>query len=385
MITRYAALVFGISIISFSLPRAAKGRTIGVGAESAIRHLGCQARLSLMQVCDLRSDTLTKPTEAMRAAMASAPVGDDVYGEDPSVAALEARVAQLLGKEAALFVPSGTMGNQIGLLVHTRPGDEVIIGEGSHCAFYESGAASAWAGVQFAIAGRGGLFNADELLDVVKPAADHFPRTRLVVVENTHNRSGGRVFPQAEVALIADAARRSGFGLHLDGARIWNASVATGLDVATLAAPFDTLSVCFSKGLGAPVGSAFVGTREHVTAAHRFRKMLGGGMRQAGILAAGALYALEHHRARLAEDHVKAQRFAQVLAGARGAVLQPVETNIVSFAVEPAAADFAKRAAARGVLMNATGKHTLRAVTHLDVAEHQVVSAAATLRELLES
>ena len=338
-----------------------------------------------MQVCDLRSDTLTKPTAAMRAAMAAAEVGDDVYGEDPSVRALEARVAELLGKEAALFVPSGTMGNQIGLLVHMRPGDEVIIGEGSHCAFYESGAASAWAGVQFAVAGRGGLFTADEMLEQVKPTADHFPRTRLVVVENTHNRAGGRVFEQAKVARIAEAARASGLGLHLDGARIWNASVKSGIDVALLAAPFDTLSVCFSKGLGAPVGSAFVGTRDHVTSAHRFRKMLGGGMRQAGILAAGALYALEHQRARLGEDHENARLFADTLAGAPGVELQPVETNIVSFELGQPAADVAKRAAARGVLMNATGRRTLRAVTHLDVSESQVKGAATALRELLES
>jgi threonine aldolase len=338
-----------------------------------------------MQICDLRSDTLTKPTAAMRAAMAAAEVGDDVYGEDPSVRALEARVAELLGKEAALFVPSGTMGNQIGLLVHTRPGDEVIIGEGSHCAFYESGAASAWAGVQFAVAGRGGLFTADEMQEQVKPTPDHFPRTRLVVVENTHNRAGGRVFEQAQIARIAEAARASGLALHLDGARIWNASVKSGIDVALLAAPFDTLSVCFSKGLGAPVGSAFVGTRDHVTSAHRFRKMLGGGMRQAGILAAGALYALEHQRARLDEDHANARLLADMLAGARGLELQPVETNIVSFELGQAAADFAKRAAARGVLMNATGRRTLRAVTHLDVTETQVKGAASVLRELLES
>jgi threonine aldolase len=339
-----------------------------------------------MQVCDLRSDTLTRPTAAMRAAMAAAEVGDDVYGEDPSVRALEERVAALLGKEAALFVPSGTMGNQIGLLVHTRPGDEVIIGEGSHCAFYESGAASAWAGVQFAIAGRGGLFTADEMLDVIKPTADHFPQTRLVVIENTHNRSGGRVFSQSRVSEIAEAARANGLGLHLDGARIWNASVATGVDVATLAAPFDTCSVCFSKGLGAPVGSAFVGSREHVVRAHRFRKMLGGGMRQAGILAAGALYALEHHRPRLLEDHATARLFADTLRGARGLELRPVETNIIGITVTTGtAAELAQRAAARGVLMNATGKHTLRAVTHLDVGAEQVKKAAETLRELVEA
>ena len=336
-----------------------------------------------MQVCDLRSDTLTRPTAAMRAAMAAAEVGDDVYGEDPSVRALEERVAALLGKEAALFVPSGTMGNQIGLLVHTRPGDEVIIGEGSHCAFYESGAASAWAGVQFAIAGRGGLFTADEMLDVIKPTADHFPQTRVVVVENTHNRAGGRIFSQARVSEIAAAARARGLGLHLDGARIWNASVATGVDVASLAAPFDTCSVCFSKGLGAPVGSAFVGSRDHVTRAHRFRKMLGGGMRQAGILAAGALHALEHHRARLSDDHATARVFADTLRGTQGLQLQPVETNIISITVTTGtAAEVVTRAASRGVLMNATGKHTLRAVTHLDVSAEQVKKAAEALREL---
>jgi threonine aldolase len=337
-----------------------------------------------MPVCDLRSDTLTKPTAAMRAAMAAAEVGDDVYGEDPSVRALEERVAALLGKESALFVPSGTMGNQIGLLVHTRPGDEVIIGEGSHCAFYESGAASAWAGVQFAIAGQGGLFTADELLEVVKPPQDHFPRTRLVVVENTHNRAGGRVFPQAEVERIAAAARAGGLGLHLDGARIWNASAATGVEVAALAAPFDTLSVCFSKGLGAPVGSAFVGSREHVIQAHRFRKMLGGGMRQAGILAAGALFALEQHRARLADDHAAARAFADVLRGVDGLELAPVDTNIVALTTRLPAADIARRAAERGVLMNATGKHKLRVVTHLDVSLAEVEDAARVLRQLLQ-
>jgi threonine aldolase len=339
-----------------------------------------------MSVCDLRSDTLTRPTAAMRVAMAAAEVGDDVYAEDPTVRALEERVAALLGKESALFVPSGTMGNQIGLLVHTRPGDEVIIGEGSHCAFYESGAASAWAGVQFAIAGQGGLFDAEQMLEVVKPPQYHFPRTRLVVLENTHNRAGGRVFPQPEVLKIADAARVQGLAVHLDGARIWNASVASGLDVAELAAPFDTLSVCFSKGLGAPVGSAFVGSREHVLAARRFRKMLGGGMRQAGILAAGALHALEHHRARLAEDHASARVFADALRGVAGVEVAPVESNIIVLtSTGTEAGELARRAAEQGVLMNATGKRTLRAVTHLDVDVRQVKAAAETLRLLFAS
>lgn len=338
-----------------------------------------------MPVCDLRSDTVTRPTAAMRAAMAAAEVGDDVYGEDPTVRALEERVAELFGKEAALFVPSGTMGNQICLLVHTRPGDEVIIGEGSHCSFYESGAASAWAGVQFAVAGRGGVFAADDLLDALKPSADHFPQSRLVVLENTHNRAGGRVFPQARVLEIAQAARSHGLALHLDGARIWNAAVASGLSLPELAAPFDTLNVCFSKGLGAPVGSAVVGTRAHIVAAHRFRKMLGGGMRQAGILAAGALYALEHHRARLADDHRSARRLAEALQGAAGIRVQldGVETNIVQLETTAIdAAELLQRAKAQGVLMNATSRRTLRAVTHLDVSEDDVLRVAEILRGL---
>jgi threonine aldolase len=339
-----------------------------------------------MAACDLRSDTLTRPTPGMRAAMAAAEVGDDVYGEDPSVRALEERVAALLGKEAALFVPSGTMGNQIGLLVHTRPGDEVIVGEGAHCAFFESGAGAAWAGVQFAIAGRGGLFSAAEMLDVVKPPHFHFPRTSLVVLENTHNRAGGRIFPQQEVQRIAQAARAQGFALHLDGARLWNASAATGTELATLAAPFDTVSVCFSKGLGAPVGSAFVGSRDHVNAARRFRKMLGGGMRQAGILAAGALYALEHQRARLSEDHRHAALFANALAGTAGLEVGTVETNIVMLATPGRdAAELAKKAAELGILLNATGRHQLRAVTHLDVTESQLLSGAEALRSLIRS
>jgi threonine aldolase len=342
------------------------------------------AMLGAMPVYDLRSDTLTTPTPGLRAAMMAASVGDDVYGEDPTVNALEERVAALLGKERALFVPSGTMGNQIGLLVHTRPGDEVIIGEGSHCAFYESGAAGAWAGVQFAVAGRGGLFQAADLLDALKPLAYHYPRSRLVVVENTHNRAGGRIFPQSDVLAIAEAARSKGLALHLDGARLWNASAATGVDLATLAAPFDTVGVCFSKGLGAPVGSAIAGTRDHIVSAHRFRKMLGGGMRQAGILAAGALYAIEHQRERLVEDHRNARLFADTLQGAEGIELRrPVETNIVTFDVTRITAEeMVNRAKPHGVLMNAVGKHTLRAVTYLGVSEAEVKRAAETLRGL---
>lgn len=338
-----------------------------------------------MKRYDLRSDTVTRPSSGMRAAMAQADVGDDVYGEDPTVRRLEEHVAALLGKERALFVPSGTMGNQIGLLVHTRRGDEVIIGEGAHCAWYESGAGAAWAGVQFAVAGRGGLFSAEEMLEAIKPSAAHFPRSSLVVIENTHNRAGGRIFPQSDVLEIAEAAKKSDLALHLDGARLWNASAASGLSPSELAAPFDTLNVCFSKGLGAPVGSAFVGSHEHVRAAHRFRKMLGGGMRQAGVLAAAALYALEQQRDRLVEDHRAAQRFAEALQGAPGIELPAsIETNIVQFAVTRADAyDVARRAADIGVLLNATSRRTLRAVTHLDISAEDVVRAAQLLRPLV--
>jgi threonine aldolase len=232
----------------------------------------------------------------MRDAMRDAAVGDDVYGEDPTVIELERRTAAILGKESALFVPSGTMSNQIALLVHTRPGDEVVIGEGAHIAFYESGAGAALAGVQFASAGSGGLFEAPDLAAAVKPRADYHPRTSLVCLENTHNRAGGRIFPQAAAEGVVRRAREFGLAAHLDGARLWHAALASGRSEAELARPFDTVSVCFSKGLGAPVGSALVGSRDVITAARRYRKMLGGGMRQAGILAAGALFALEQQR-----------------------------------------------------------------------------------------
>jgi len=333
---------------------------------------------------DLRSDTLTKPSPAMRAAMTAAEVGDDVYGEDPTVRRLEALVAQLLGKESALFVPSGTMANQIALLVHTRRGDEVVVGEGTHCMNFEGGAAAAWSGVQFAVVGRGGLFSAEEALRGIRPKAEHLPRTALILVENTHNLSGGRVFPQAECERLAEAARAHGLALHMDGARLWNAAVATGLTEAALAAPFDTLSVCFSKGLGAPVGSAFVGSHEHVRAARRFRKMLGGGMRQSGIVAAAAIYALEHNRQRLASDHAAARAFAARLSGVPGLKVTPVETNIVLLEVE-GASELARRAAEQGVLIHAMGSQTLRAVTHLDICEQATLAAANLLAEIIAS
>lgn len=329
---------------------------------------------------DLRSDTVTRPTRAMRDAMANADVGDDVYGEDPTVQALEAEVAALLGKEAALFVPSGTMGNQLAISLLTRPGDEVIVGEGAHVVFYESGAGPALSGVQFAIAGEGGLFDPADVAARAHPKDAYYcPRTSLVCVENTHNRAGGKVFPQERVLAVAQAARELGLRLHLDGARLWNAEVRTGLSPAALAAPFDTVSVCFSKGLGAPAGSALVGPRDLLVEARRTRKRWGGGMRQVGILAAGALHGLRHHRARLQEDHSNAAHFAKVLAEAgdgTGMRVHTPETNIVNIDTEVPAPGLAGVVLDEGLRISASGPMRLRAVTHLDVSRDDLTRAA---------
>jgi threonine aldolase len=330
---------------------------------------------------DVRSDTVTRPTAAMRDAMARADVGDDVFGEDPTVRALEDEVARITGKEAALFVTSGTMGNQLAIAIQTRPGDEVVVGEWAHPVLYEGGAAAALSGVQMAVAGKGGLFTADELESAVQPGDYWAPRTTLVAVENTHNRAGGRVWPVDQLRAIADRARRLNLALHLDGARIWNASVSARVEVSVLAAPFDTVSVCFSKGLGARVGSALCGTRAKIEEARRVRKRIGGGMRQAGILAAGALHALAHHRERIAEDHANARLFAGLLAGRKGIHVAPeaVETNIVNVDLDVSAAPVASRARALGLAINPSGPKRLRAVTHLDVSRRDAEQAAAIL------
>ncbi len=335
---------------------------------------------------DLRSDTVTRPSAAMREAMAQAEVGDDVYGEDPTVHTLEEEVAALLGKEAALFVSSGSMGNQLAIAVQTRHGDEVIVGEGAHPVFYEAGAGPALSGVQFAVAGRGGLYTAAEMEEVVKPRAYFTPRSSLVMVENTHNRAGGRVFPQRDAAAIAERVHALGLHAHLDGARLWNAAAKTGLSERELAAPFDTVSVCFSKGLGAPVGSAFVSSRQNVEEARRFRKMWGGGMRQVGILAAGALFALRNHRSRLAADHDNARAFANGLVGKPGVRVElgAVETNIVNVDTDAPADAISRAAKTLGVLINASGPNRLRAVTHLDVSREDVEKAAQIIAHAAE-
>ncbi len=333
---------------------------------------------------DLRSDTVTKPSPVMRRAMADAEVGDDVYGEDPTAHKLEARTAELLGKEAALFVPSGTMANQIALMLHCRAGDAVLVGEGTHCMVYETGAAAAWARVQFSVVGKGGLFSADEMEAAIDPDHDHLPRSRLVVIENTHNRAGGRVFPQAEVAAIAARAHGRGLFVHLDGARLWNAAAASGNSLALLAAQADTVSVCFSKGLGAPVGSALVGPRALITEARRLRKMLGGGMRQVGVLCAAALVALDQ-RERLVEDHELAQRLAQGIARDThwSVDLARVETNIVNITMpEGTAPSMAARLKEAGVFVNAMGASILRAVTHRDLSRVDIDQALTVLRDV---
>lgn len=339
---------------------------------------------------DLRSDTVTQPTDAMRAAMAAAPVGDDQYGEDPSTNRLQSRCAELLGKEAALWLPTGTMANQVALRTLTRPGDEVIASRESHAAWHEVGGAAANAGVQIHEIGHGGVFTADELRAATKPRNFAiFPTTTLVEVENTHNRAGGVVVPQAEVQRICAVARELGLATFLDGARLWNASAASGLPVHELAAPFELVAVAFSKGLGAPGGSLLAGSKALITAADRHRRRMGGAMRQIGIFSAAALHALDHHLVRLPEDHANARLFAERLAA--GAAVQldlaTVQTNIVVFHLPATlaidAATLSVRARERGVLVNAFGPRTVRAVTHLDVTRAQCERAASVLVELL--
>lgn len=344
-----------------------------------------------MQRVDLRSDTVTLPSPGMRAFMAAAPVGDDQYGEDPSVNRLQETLAAELGKEAALLVPSGTMANQIALKVLTSPGDEVIVGDEAHIVWHEAGASAANAGVQFMVVGRGGLFGADDVAAACKPP-DHvvFPPTRLVAIENTHNRGGGVVFPQADVIAICAAARRLGLASYLDGARLFNAAAATGATLASLAAPFDLVSVALSKGLGCPVGSVLAGRSEDIARAVRARRRFGGAMRQAGILAAAGLYALAHNRARLADDHANARLIAERIAAMAGIVLDlaTVQTNIVIFRLAPDAPDAATvvaRAREKGVLISAFAARTVRLVTHLDVSREHAEYAAGALAEVLSA
>ena len=343
-----------------------------------------------MERIDLRSDTVTLPSPAMRQAMAAAPVGDDQYGEDSSVNRLQERIAELLGKEAALFVPSGTMANQIALKILTRPGDDVVVGDEAHIVWHESGAAAANSGVQFTVVGQGGLFTAADLRAACKPPGHIvFPPTTLVAIENTHNRGGGVVFPQAEVVAICETARELGLASYLDGARLFNAAAASGHSLAELAAPFDFVSVALSKGLGCPVGSLIAGRYAGIVRARRARRMFGGAMRQSGILAAAGLYALDHNFSRLVDDHANARLLAERLAGLRGVRLDlaTVQSNIVILRMEegaPDAATIVARAEEAGVGVSAFGERTVRAVTHLDVSHEQCRRAADLLAAVIE-
>jgi threonine aldolase len=342
-----------------------------------------------MERVDLRSDTVTLPSREMRDAMAAAPVGDDQYGEDPSVNRLQDKVAELLGKEAALFVPSGTMANQIALKVLTSPGDEVVVGDEAHIVWHESGASAANAGVQFIVVGRGGVFDAAAFSTAYKPPGHVvFPPTGLVAIENTHNRGGGVVFPQDDVIAICAAARQLDVASYLDGARLFNTAAATGETLASLATPFDVVSVALSKGLGCPVGSLVAGPARLIAKAVRARRMFGGAMRQSGILAAAGLYALEHNRARLADDHAHARLIAARLAQVAGIELDlsTVQTNIVIFRLAPDAPDAATivtRARERGVLVSAFAARTIRLVTHLNVDRAQCQHAADVLAAVM--
>ena len=327
----------------------------------------------------------------MRAVIAAAPVGDDQFGEDPTVNALQERVGALLGKEAALWVPSGTMANQVALRVLTRPGDTVLVSRQSHAVWSEMGGGGANAGVQFTEIGTGGVFTAADVLSArVAPGHVITPATTLVEIENTHNRAGGVVFPQHEAVRVCAAAREHGMASYLDGARLWNAEVASGVPAATLAAPFDLVSVAFSKGLGAPGGSMLAGTRAVIAQAVRHRRIFGGAMRQVGVFAAAAAHALDQHGDQLKTDHGNAALLARRLAASSRIELDlaTVQTNIVVFRVAegaPDAAAMVARAKEKGVLLFAFGPRTLRAVTHLDVTRAQCEQAGDVLAGVAEA
>jgi threonine aldolase len=337
---------------------------------------------------DLRSDTVTQPTPAMRKAMSEAEVGDDVFGEDPTVNALQERVAKMLGKETSLFVPSGTMANQLAIKSHTQPGDEVIIEAASHPYNFEGGGGAVLSGIQFhCLKGVRGVLEASQIEDAIRPDDHHFPVTRLICLENTHNRGGGSVYPINKMGEIYRLAKSKNLSVHLDGARLWNASVATGISLQEYGQFADSVSVCLSKGLGAPIGSLVAGSRGFIDRAHRFRKMFGGGMRQVGIIAAAGHYALDHHLERLKEDHQNAKRLAVGLRELKGVSLDPkyVETNIVIFDVSETGktgAQIAEAMKQQAILIHAFGKTQIRLVTHLDVTEEDIETGIKAFKKV---
>jgi threonine aldolase len=343
--------------------------------------------MTLRQAVDLRSDTVTRPSEAMRRAMASAPVGDDVYREDPTINRLQETVAAMLGKEAALFVPSGTMSNQVCLRTLSTAGDEVICHEDAHILHYEAGSAAALSGIQLrALTGEHGVLSEKAVADYIRVPGEHSPRTAAVEMENTHNRCGGTIWPLERMEAVAAVAHAHGVRVHLDGARLWNAHKATGVPLTAYAAVADSVSVCFSKGLGAPVGSALSGSREFVEEARYTRKRFGGAMRQAGIIAAGALYALEHNVDRLVEDHEKAEILARYLAEAGLRLIHPVQTNILIAEVGSlglTAARVVQALGEEGVLCGMAAVDRVRFVTHLDVSVDAVRRAGEIVARVI--
>ncbi len=337
---------------------------------------------------DLRSDTVTRPTQAMRLAMFEAEVGDDVYGEDPTVNQLQERVARLLGKERGLFFPSGTMCNQVAIATHARPGQEIICDRECHVFNYERGAASQLNGVQLnPIPGQRGLLTAEQVEAAIRPVDLHEPETGLVMLENTHNRGGGTVYPLSRMERIAAVAHRHGLPIHLDGARMLNAAVAMGVLPEAVAAPFDSVYFCLSKGLGCPAGSVLAGREDFIAQATRFRKAFGGGMRQVGFLAAAGLYALDHHIERLAQDHDRAQVLARYLCELPAFYVdrKAVETNIVMVDIQAdhlVAAAAAAELAAHGVIVSVFGPRRLRLVTHLDIDDAAIDRALSVFKKL---
>jgi threonine aldolase len=341
-------------------------------------------------LCDLRSDTVTRPSAEMRAAMADAPVGDDQYGEDPTVNLLQERIATMLGKEAALWLPSGTMANQVALRLLTQPGDDVIVSSESHVVWHETGGGGANAGVQFTAVGAGGVFTSDEFLAARKPRGHMiYPPTTLVSIENTHNRAGGVIFPQEEAERVCAEAQAHDIATYLDGSRLWNVAVATQRPLADLAAPFSLVAVALSKGLGAPGGSLLAGTRDRIERAIRYRRMFGGAMRQIGIFAAAGLYALDHNLERLADDHANARLIGERLTQSARILLDlnTVQTNILVFGLAvgaPDASTVVAKAREQGVLVMAFGPRTIRAVTRLDLSRAQCERAASVLLAIAE-
>jgi threonine aldolase len=342
-----------------------------------------------VEFIDLRSDTVTKPSAEMRAAMMTAEVGDDVYGEDPTVNKLQKKVADILGKEAALFVPSGVMANQLAIKTHTQPGDEVIVESESHIFNYETAGAAFLSNVQlYTVKGTRGILKADQIAQAIRSSVYYNPKTSLVCLENTHNKAGGTIYPLEDIKAISNLARSKNIALHLDGARLWNASVASGISPKEYAGYFDTITVCFSKGLGAPIGSALAGTSDSIERARKYRKIFGGGMRQVGILAAGALFALEHNVERLKEDHDKAKVLARELIDIPCIHLETdfVQTNIVVFDIverKYSTKDILFNLKSNGILLSEMSNSTLRAVTHMDVTLEQVKKATVIIKSIM--